>query len=48
MSTMVVQHAPVQDDDDCTARIRGMFKDTPEMTVASFQERTHADAQLDL
>jgi len=44
----VIQLMPVKETVDCTVGLRGMFAGDPNMTVAKFLERKHADKELDL
>jgi len=44
----VIQLMPVNENNDCTIGLRGMFAGDPEMTVDKFLERMRADAELDL
>ena len=44
----VIQLMPVKETTDCTAGLRGILADYPEMSVDNFLKRKRADAELDL
>ena len=43
----VVTIEPVEEKPDCTAGLRGILSDYPEMSVDKFLERKYADKELD-
>jgi hypothetical protein len=43
----IIQLAPVEEVEDCTDGLRGMFKNNPEMSVEKFLERKRADKELE-
>ena len=43
----VVTIEPVEGKSDCTAGLRGILADCPEMSVDKFLERKYADKELD-
>jgi hypothetical protein len=44
----VITIEPIEVSIDCTAGLRGLLADYPEMSVDKFLERKHADKELDL
>ena len=44
----VIQLMPVIEANDCTAGLRGILADYPEMSVDNFLKRKRADTELDL
>jgi virulence-associated protein VagC len=43
----VVTIEPIEEKSDCTAGLRGILADYPEMSVERFLERKHADKEFD-
>ena len=44
----IIQLIPIVEDTDCTVGLRGLFANSPEMTVDKFLERKHTDKELEL
>ena len=44
----IIHLLPVEENERCTSRIRGMFAGDPNMTVDSYLERKQKEKRLDL